>query len=42
MITQIIELVGRKLIVSSSLDGVIKLWDLNEKIVVAELKDPNQ
>jgi WD40 repeat protein len=41
-ITDSTELEGRKLIVTSSLDGVVKLWDLADRHCICELKDPSQ
>jgi len=31
-----------KLIATSSLDGLIKLWDLSDKTCISELRDLNQ
>jgi WD40 repeat protein len=42
IITDTAELEGRRLIVTSSLDGVVKLWDLGDRHCVCELKDPGQ
>ena len=39
--TDVTELEGRNLVVTSSLDGLIKLWDVEDKICMCELKDPN-
>ena len=43
-ITEVLEITTPKLIVSSSLDGNIKLWDINEqeRSLIAELKEPGK
>ena len=41
MITGCDELLGLKLLVTSSLDGYIKLWDIYDKSLLCELRDNN-
>ena len=38
-ITDVAEIMVPKLVATSSLDGLIKLWDLTDKYVLAEVKD---